>query len=343
MPREKQASAAATCRSMAGTIRRSSLRLSCCRWQCSLSAGAWRCGRSRASRFISPSIARHPADARQESATIAHAGCRAPPSPPFSSMSATARTDSSPRRLLGGALHGSTATALARGRAVRPAGLQAAIRRADPDRAAGRRDDGARSVAAGATVRSAGRGQLRLSAAASGTPSPHSTEISRRRSCSNRAAPACEKMQAIFAAVRMWGGGISLAYAVQAAASLMLAASVAWLWRSDAACRNLKAAALSLGSLLGRRMCSTTICRRARGRHRIFRAASGCDSGFRDFEISLLAAAWIVPLLSRGSRRARPASLSASSRSRCCTFRLAARDAGTRQHAAIGAHRIAQA
>jgi len=31
-----------------------------------------------------------------------------------------------------------------------------------------------------------------------------------------------------------------------------------------------------------------------------FIIASSCTGGFRDFEISLLAAAWIVPLLSRG-------------------------------------------
>lgn len=47
----------------------------------------------------------------------------------------------------------------------------------------------------------------------------------------------------------MWGGGISLAYAVQAAASLTAVGSVAWLWRSSAD-RNLKAAALIVATLL---------------------------------------------------------------------------------------------
>ncbi len=42
-----------------------------------------------------------------------------------------------------------------------------------------------------------------------------------------------EKLQSVFAAIRLWGGGISLAYAVQAAASLIAIGGVAWMWRSS--------------------------------------------------------------------------------------------------------------
>ena len=78
----------------------------------------------------------------------------------------------------------------------------------------------------------------------------------------------------------------------------MLAASLAWLWHSDAAFE-LKAAALALGSLLATPyvldydlvVLAVAIA---------FFARHGLRHGFRDFEISLLAAAWIVPLLSRG-------------------------------------------
>ena len=77
----------------------------------------------------------------------------------------------------------------------------------------------------------------------------------------------------------------------------MLAASLAWLWHSDAAFE-LKAAALALGSLLATPyvldydlvVLAIAIA---------FFARHGLRHGFRDFEISLLAAAWIVPLLSR--------------------------------------------
>ena len=67
-----------------------------------------------------------------------------------------------------------------------------------------------------------------------------------------------QKIQSIFSAVRAWGVSVPVAYAVQASLLLSLAASMAWLWHSDAAFE-LKAAALAVGSLdWRRRMCSTT-------------------------------------------------------------------------------------
>jgi len=106
-----------------------------------------------------------------------------------------------------------------------------------------------------------------------------------------------QKIQSIFAAVRAWGAGVPAAYAVQASLLAVLAASLAWLWHSDAAFE-LKAAALALGSLLATPyvldydlvVLAVAIA---------FLARHGLRHGFRDFEISLLAAAWIVPLLSR--------------------------------------------
>jgi hypothetical protein len=107
-----------------------------------------------------------------------------------------------------------------------------------------------------------------------------------------------EKIQSVFSAARMWGAGVQLAYAVQIALALMLAASLAWLWRSDAAFE-LKASALATASLLATPyvldydlvVLAVAIA---------FFARHGLSRGFRPFEISLLAAAWIVPLLSRG-------------------------------------------
>src|SRR6266566_1901038 len=107
-----------------------------------------------------------------------------------------------------------------------------------------------------------------------------------------------EKIQSVFSAARMWGAGIHTAYAVQTALALMLAASVAWLWQSDAAFE-LKAAALATASLLATPyvldydlvVLAVAI---------VFFARHGLTCGFRDYEISMLAAAWIVPLLSRG-------------------------------------------
>jgi len=106
-----------------------------------------------------------------------------------------------------------------------------------------------------------------------------------------------EKIQSIFSAVRMWGGSVQLAYAVQIALAAMLAASLAWLWRSDAAFE-LKAAALAVGSLLATPYVldyDLVVL----GIAVAYLVRLGLSEGFRAGEISLLAAAWLAPLLSR--------------------------------------------
>jgi len=107
-----------------------------------------------------------------------------------------------------------------------------------------------------------------------------------------------EKIQSIFSAVRMWGGGVQLAYAVQVALAIALAASLAWLWQSDAAFE-LKAAALSLASLLATPYVLDYDLVVA-GVAIAYFARLGLTAGFRDYELSLLAAAWLAPLLTRG-------------------------------------------
>jgi hypothetical protein len=107
-----------------------------------------------------------------------------------------------------------------------------------------------------------------------------------------------EKIQSIFSAARNWGADIKTAYAIQTALAVTLAATLAWLWHSNAAFE-LKASALATASLLATPyvldydlvVSAVAIA---------FLARHGFARGFRDWEISLLAAAWIVPLLSRG-------------------------------------------
>jgi hypothetical protein len=77
----------------------------------------------------------------------------------------------------------------------------------------------------------------------------------------------------------------------------MLAATLAWLWRGEAALE-LKASALATASLLATPyvldydlvVLAVAIA---------FMVRHGINRGFHDYEISLLAAAWSVPLLSR--------------------------------------------
>jgi len=106
-----------------------------------------------------------------------------------------------------------------------------------------------------------------------------------------------DKIQSAFSAMRMWGAGVHSAYAIQIALALMLAASLAWLWQSNVVFE-LKASALATASLLATPyvldydlvVLAVAI---------VFFVRHGMNRGFHDYEISLLAAAWIVPLLSR--------------------------------------------
>ena len=106
-----------------------------------------------------------------------------------------------------------------------------------------------------------------------------------------------EKIQSAFSAMRMWGAGVHSAYAIQIALALMLAASLAWLWQSNAVFE-LKASALATASLLATPyvldydlvVLAVAI---------VFFVRHGMNRGFHDYEISLLAAAWVMPLLSR--------------------------------------------
>ncbi|MBU6458579.1 MAG: DUF2029 domain-containing protein [Bradyrhizobium sp.] len=107
-----------------------------------------------------------------------------------------------------------------------------------------------------------------------------------------------EKLQSVFAAIRLWGGDIPLAYLVQGAASIAAIGGVAWTWRTSDD-RELKAALLMIATLLASPHTldyDLTIL----GPAMAFFIASSWSNGFRDFEISLLAAAWITPLLARG-------------------------------------------
>ena len=106
-----------------------------------------------------------------------------------------------------------------------------------------------------------------------------------------------EKIQSAFSAMRMWGAGVRSAYAIQIALALMLVASLAWLWQSNALFE-LKASALATASLLATPyvldydlvVLAVAI---------VFFVRHGMNRGFHDYEISLLAAAWVMPLLSR--------------------------------------------
>jgi hypothetical protein len=106
-----------------------------------------------------------------------------------------------------------------------------------------------------------------------------------------------EKIQSLFSFVRMWGGSVETAYAAQGALVLFIVASLVWLWRGPADDR-LKAAALPCACLLATPYVldyDLVVLALPIG----FLTSYGLARGFRDYEISILAFAWLAPIASR--------------------------------------------
>jgi alpha-1,2-mannosyltransferase len=105
------------------------------------------------------------------------------------------------------------------------------------------------------------------------------------------------KIQSPFAAARLWGAPVEVAYAVQGAAIAAIAVLLTILWRSDVAFE-IKAAALLAGALISTPylldydlvLSAPAIA---------FLAAHGLQRGFLPYEKTSLVFCWFAPLLSR--------------------------------------------
>jgi hypothetical protein len=105
------------------------------------------------------------------------------------------------------------------------------------------------------------------------------------------------KIQSVFSWVRMWGGGLTLAYALQGATIAAIAGALIWLWRGPAAFA-LKAAALIIGCLLATPY-SLDYDLMLLGPAIAFLAVDGFRRGFVPWEKTMLAGLWLVPLVAR--------------------------------------------
>ena len=106
------------------------------------------------------------------------------------------------------------------------------------------------------------------------------------------------KIQSVFSWTRMWGAPLSLAYAIQGAVTLAIAAAMIWLWRSPASFA-LKAAALCLAAILGTPY-SIDYDLMVLAPAIAFLTIDGLSRGFNPWEKSALAFLWAVPLVARG-------------------------------------------
>ena len=105
------------------------------------------------------------------------------------------------------------------------------------------------------------------------------------------------KIQSVFSWARMWGAPVSLAYAIQGAVTLVVAAAMIWLWRSPASFA-LKAAALCLAAILTTPY-SIDYDLMVLAPAIAFLTIDGIARGFAPWEKSALALLWAVPLIAR--------------------------------------------
>jgi hypothetical protein len=109
--------------------------------------------------------------------------------------------------------------------------------------------------------------------------------------------PGFEKIQSVFAAIRLWGGPIPLAYAIQGIASLVVLVLTVRLWRSNARFP-LKAAGLPLATLLFSPF-SLDYDLMVLAPSIAFLAMNGLRHGFSPWEKTALGVLWLVPLVAR--------------------------------------------
>jgi hypothetical protein len=110
-------------------------------------------------------------------------------------------------------------------------------------------------------------------------------------------AAGFEKIQSVFAAVRLLGAGVPLAYAVQTSVTLATLAALLWVWRSKGDMR-VKIAATLIATQL-----TTPYCldydMMVFGPALALLVAHGLDRGFGAWEKSILALGFVTPLIAR--------------------------------------------
>ena len=182
-----------------------------------------------------------------------------------------------------------------RGHAVRPARVQAAIGACHRVRTACCGAMAAITAAAAAVIVLASVSLL-LFGADAWWSFLASTETSRKLLL-EEGNVGFEKLQSAFAAVRMWGGSVTLAYMVQGAISAVAICGAAWVWHSNQHPDVKAALLLAATPLASPHILDYDLMLLAPSL--AFFVAARSDAHFRNYEISLLASVWIAPLIAR--------------------------------------------
>jgi alpha-1,2-mannosyltransferase len=107
-----------------------------------------------------------------------------------------------------------------------------------------------------------------------------------------------EKIQSVFAWVRLWGGSVPLAYILQGVTTLAVAAGLIAAWRRQASFAD-RGAILCLAAILATPYCLDYDLVALAPAIALL-AAQGMERGFRPYEKTVLAALWMVPIATRG-------------------------------------------
>jgi hypothetical protein len=107
-----------------------------------------------------------------------------------------------------------------------------------------------------------------------------------------------ERFQSAFAAVRLWGGNTASAYAAQVCVFVSVAAASMLIWKQNAVDLRMKGAVLLVGSLLATPYV-LDYDHLMLGMAVVLLVSHGLEKGFRAWEKTLLAAAWIIPGVAR--------------------------------------------
>ena len=106
-----------------------------------------------------------------------------------------------------------------------------------------------------------------------------------------------QKIQCVFAWIRLWGGGVTLAYAGQVIASVLVLFGLVRIWRSQLT-TGYKGAALCLGALLATPYCLDYDLMLLAPAIALI-AVEGIARGFRAYERLVLALLWFTPAAAR--------------------------------------------